>query len=99
MKASLHVWGKFFDPKILLGERSVDRDNMGQDAQIIWNRLDSLKVGQFPKKKCLVFKDLSVRNHVPNFLVKVPFLECKKVTFQGCVAKSNVTFLLLILLS
>ena len=35
---------------------NIDRDSMGQDAQIIWNRLDYLKVGQFPKKIFWCFK-------------------------------------------
>ena len=34
---------------------SLDRDNMAQDAQINWNQLDSFILGQFLKKKCLVF--------------------------------------------
>jgi len=71
---------------------------MGRDAWIIWNRLDYLNIGQFPKKKSLMFWDWSAGGRVPDFPARVPFLECKRVTFQTCVAKSIINFCLSVLL-
>jgi len=72
----------------------VDRDNMGQDAWITWSRLDCLNMGRFLKKVSLEFWDWSAGDHVPNFLARVPFLECGRVTFRTCIAGSIITFCL-----
>ena len=64
---------------------------MAQDAQINWAQLDYLILGQFLKKKCLVFEDWSFEN-VWLILIHMPFLHCKIFTFSNQFTKILITF-------